>query len=146
MPPILPPSDPLVLSAYFDDAPQDYDELGQCWSDDDLMHGDGQEFDDAEYNIAPLRLTSVASVLQPSDPSRAYIFCGNRYVMTKVLPGAMGDRTTRGSNIIVDDWPSLWRTKFSGKIDAVLPSPANNKHMYFFSFENYALINADPGS
>lgn len=109
------------------------------------MDGGWEEVEDDVYNATPLRLTSIASVLQPSDLTRAYVFCGNRYVTIKVLPGAMGDTTAEGSNIIADNWPSLWRTSFAGNIDAALPSPGNNKHICFFAFETYVVINADPG-
>jgi len=110
------------------------------------MYGDGEEFEDEDYNITPIPLTSVAGVLQPSNLSSAYVFCGGRYVTIKVIPGTMGDRTARGSKIIVDDWPSLLRTMFAGRIDAVLPLPNGSNQLYFFAGENYALINAGNGS
>jgi len=100
-------------------------------------------YDDA-YDVTPVPLIRVAGVLQPSDASCAYVFCGNRYVTIKVSPGTMGDTTARGSKSIADDWPSLWRT-FGGRIDAVLPIPNESSKMYFFSLENYVLINTNPG-
>jgi hypothetical protein len=148
--PTLLPGDPLELYTCFDDTLPDHGKHKQhrFVQDDDsgLMRGDGEEVDDPDYNITPVPLTSVASVLHPSDLSRAYVFCANRYVMIKVIPGTMGDTTERGSKAIIDDWPSLLRTKFLGRVDAVLPTPNNNRLMYFFSAENYALIYADPGS
>ena len=138
----LPPGDPLELYACSDDTLPDHDKHKQrCFvqddDDTDLMRGDGEEVDDPFYNITPVPITSVAShgVLHPSDLSRAYVFCGNRYVTIKVIPGTMGDTTERGSKAIIDDWPSLLRTKFLGRVDAVLPSPNNNRLMYFFSGE-----------
>ena len=138
--PMFPHANPLVLSPCFGETPQGL----TVQDDDDFPHGDGEEAPDA-YDSIPLLLTSVAGVLQPSDPSQAYIFCGNRYVTIKVIPGTMGDTTTRGSNVIVNDWLSLLRTMFAGKIDAVLPIPNNREQMYFFAGENYALINVDTG-
>jgi hypothetical protein len=166
--PRYPPADPLVLPPCFSgnalavdgDAPQglavqdDHAPQGLAVQDDDddtqpclTVQDDSEDweqFDDV-YNISPLPLTGVAGVLQPSDSSQAYVFCANLYVMIKVVPGTMGDTTERDSKIIVNDWPSLWRTRFAGKIDSVLPSPDNDRLMYFFAIENYALIYADPG-
>ena len=148
--PVPPPGDPLELNACFDDTLPDHGNHRQHWfvqdDDESLMRGDGEEVDDPDYNVTPVPLTRVASVLHPSDLSRAYVFCGNQYVTIKVIPGTMGDTTEPGSKFIIDDWPSLLRTKFLGRVDAVLPSPNNNRLMYFFSAENYALIYADPGS
>jgi hypothetical protein len=130
--------DPLVLSPVFDDALQDYDEL---------MHGDGEGVEDPEYSTTPWPHIRTAGVLHPSDSSQAYVFCGDEYVTMKVTPGTTGDTTARGSKrFIFNDWPSLFRTEFALLIDAVLPTPNNSKHMYFFSRESYALINADLGS
>ena len=149
--PAPPTANPLVLFPCFKDAPQgyDYDEPEQRWpvqeDDDDLMHGDGEEWEDPDYPIAPVPLTGVAGVLHPSDSSRAFVFCAGGYVTIKVIPGTMGDTTARGSKVIVHDWPSLGKTSFAGWIDAVLPIP-NSNYMYFFSSENYALIHAEPGS
>jgi len=131
--PGIPPADKVIG---FDDPPEDPTVQD---NDDD----DWEAFDDV-YNITPLRLISVAGVLHPSDESRAYVFCGNRYVTIEVSPGT-GDTTAWGSKPFADDWPTLWST-FGGSIDAVLPTPSKSKHMYFFSFENYALIDADPGT
>ena len=142
----LPPTDPRVLLPYFNDTPQGNDELRKRQSlqdDDDL--GDWEEYADSEYDVTPALFTRVAGVLHPSDSSQAYVFCGHKYVMIKVVPGTMSDATARGSKFIALDWPSLIGIAFAGWIDAVLPIP-NTKHMYFFSGENYALINADPGS
>ena len=133
MRPVLPPADPL-------------DELWQRLSDNELMHGDGEEVKDPEYDVTPAPLNSVAGVLHPSDSSRAFVFCGDEYVTIKVIPGTTGDTTVRGSKFTVDDWPSLMKIAFAGWIDAVLPIPNDTKQMYFFSGEDYALINADPGS
>ena len=127
--PALPPAHPL-------------DKPRQRLSDNELMRGDGGEVLDSEYDVTPVLRNSVAGVLHPSDSSRAYVFCGHEYVTTKV----MGDTIVRGPKFIVDDWPSLSRIMFAGWIDAVLPIPNNTKQMYFFSSEDYALINADPGS
>jgi len=149
--PALPPTDSLVLSPFFDDAPQGHDELERrsVQDNDELMRHDGdwEEVVDSDYSTAtaPL-LTSIAGVLHPSDSSQAYVFCGCKYASIKVIPGTMGDTTARGSKFIAFDWPSLARTKFTGWIDTVLPIPNHTKQMYFFSHEDYALINADPGS
>jgi len=101
----------------------------------------GEVVADPEYDVTPVLRNSVAGVLHPSDSSRAYVFCGHEYVTTEV----MGDTIVR-PRFIVDDWLSLSRIMFAGWIDAVLPIPNNTKQMYFFSGEDYALINADPGS
>lgn len=146
--PTLPPTDFLVLSPFFDDAPQVYDELEQqpVQDNDELMRHDEVweevQVDGPEDAVTPVR---VAGVLHPSDSSQAYVFCTHKYVTIKVIPGTM-DTTAGGSKVTVYDWPSLMRTAFAGWIDAVLPIPNNTKQMYFFSGEDYALINADPGS
>ena len=148
----IPPTNPHTLSPRFNS--QDYDKLRQRWSlqdDADLDDGEEIEVSEDEYDsdITPVRLPSVAGVLHPSDSSRAYVFCDIRYMTIKMIPGIMGDTsgTARSSRVIVFDWPSLVTTSFAGWIDAVLPIPNNsNKLMYFFSDEDYALINADPGS
>ena len=137
-----------MLSPFVNDALEGYDELEQHWQsvqdNDELMRGDGEEGYDSECTTGPFPLNSVAGVLHPSDSSRAYVFCGDKYVTIKVIPGTMGDTTARfSSRVIVFDWPSL--SMFAGWIDAVLPIP-NTKQMYFFAGDSYALINADPGS
>ena len=81
--PALPPGDPLELYACSDDTLPDHGKHKQrCFvqddDDTDLMRGDGEEVDDPFYNITPVSLTSIASVLHPSDLSRAYVFCANR--------------------------------------------------------------------
>src|SRR5258707_9345393 len=86
--PSIPPADQVLG---FDDDPPD-----PTVQDNDDDDDDWEAFDDV-YNITPLRLISVAGVLHPSDPSRAYVFCGNRYVTIKASPGTMGDTTARGS-------------------------------------------------
>jgi len=116
------------------------DGLRQRLSDNELMRGDGEVVADPEYDVTPVLRNSVAGVLHPSDSSWAYVFCGHEYVTTEV----MGNTIVRGPKFIVDDWPSLSKIMFAGWIDAVLPIPNNTKQMYFFSGEDYALINADP--
>lgn len=123
--PSYPHAHSLVLSPCSGDTPQGL----TVDDDDDFPHGDGEEAASA-YDSIPLILTSVAGVLQPSDPSQAYVFCGNRYVTIKVIPGTMDDITARGSKVIVDDWPSLLSTQFAGEIDAALPFPNNGKQLY----------------
>jgi len=140
--PALPPADPLVLSPFFDEG---YDEIEQqsVQDNNELMCGDGEEGYDSDYTTTPFPLNSIAGVLHPSDSSQAYVFCGDKYVMIKVIPGTVGNTTARGSRVIVFDWPSL--SMFAGWIDAVLPILNNTKQMFFFSGDSYALINADPG-
>ena len=135
-----------MLSPFFNDALQGYDELEQqsVQDNNELMRGDGEEGYDSDCTTAPVPFNSVAGVLHPSDSSRAYVFCGDKYVTIKMIPGTMGDTTARFSRVIVFDWPSL--SMFAGWIDAVLPIPNNTKQMYFFAGDSYALINADPGS
>ena len=131
-------ADPLVLPPVFDDALQDYDEF---------MRGDGEGVEDPEYSTTPWPQIRTAGVLHPSDSNQAYVFCGDEYVKMKVTPRTAGDITARGpKGLIFKDWPSLFRTEFAMLIDAVLPIPNNSKHMYFFSGESYALINAELGS
>jgi len=149
--PAVPPTDSLVLSPFFDDAPQGHDELERRSVQDnyELMRHDvdWEEVVDSDYSTTSPPLISIAGVLHPSDSSQAYVFCGCMYATIKVIPGTMGDTTTPGgSRFIAFDWPSLARTMFMGWIDTVLPIPNNTKQMYFFSKEDYALINADPGS
>ena len=138
--PMFPHANPLMLSPCFSDTPQGL----TVPDDDDFPHGDGKEVVNA-YDIIPLRLTSIAGVLQPSDPSQAYVFCRNWYVTIKVIPGTMDDTTVQGSDVIVNNWPLLLRTIFARQIDTVLPIPNNWKQMYFFAGKNYALINANSG-
>ena len=45
----------------------------------------------------------------------------------------------------MDGWPSLKLAGFK-TVDAVLPNPANSDEAYFFSGEQYALINIKPGT
>ena len=104
---------------------------------------------------------SVDAVLPvPGNPSEMYFFCGSRYTRLSSLPNGMCFSSipgptffstyklvgsplqyiAKGTQDIATGWRSLHSAGFQ-VVDAVLPNPANNDEAYFFSGEQYALVN-----
>lgn len=90
--------------------------------------------------------TTVDAVLpNPANKEEAYFFSGDQYVLINIQPGTNDDYIINGPKSIRDNWPSLASAGFD-VVDAVLPNPDNSDEAYFFSGENYALINIQPGT
>ncbi|KAI0676608.1 hypothetical protein C8Q78DRAFT_1065378 [Trametes maxima] len=89
---------------------------------------------------------TVDAVLpNPANSDEAYFFSGERYALINIKPGSNDDYIVNGPKNIVSEWPSLRKAGFK-TVDAVLPNPSNSAEAYFFSGEQYALINIAPGS
>ena len=61
-----------------------------------------------------------------------------------LMTDTTNDYIIAGPKNILAEWPSLKKAGFA-RLDAVLPSPANSNEAYFFSGEQYALINIKQG-
>jgi len=92
--------------------------------------------------IVDAGFSSVDAVLPvPGSPSEMYFFCGRRYTrLSSVQNGSPSQYVAKGTQDIATGWPSLHSAGFQ-MVDAVLPNPANNDEAYFFSGEQYAIIN-----
>ncbi|KAG9122127.1 hypothetical protein FRC07_001629 [Ceratobasidium sp. 392] len=80
----------------------------------------------------------------PGVPKQAYFFCGTQYVVVKYTPGTTDDSIVHRPKPISAGWSSLAKAGFH-RIDSVLPNPANEKEAYFFSRDQYVLVNFTPG-
>lgn len=109
----------------------------------DTMHTDGDVVPDTTLDTTPY--ASRACFLDPSRNGRAYFFYANKYVVIDVNPSTTDDTIALGPKLLVDNWPSLMKAGF-GEVDAVLPNPSNSDQMYFFSMEQYVLVNVQLGT
>ncbi|KIM41543.1 hypothetical protein M413DRAFT_27869 [Hebeloma cylindrosporum] len=90
--------------------------------------------------------TTVDAILpHPRVDSKAYFFSGDKYVLIKMTPGTTNDYIINGPKEIASEWPSLRKAGFT-RVDAVLRNPGNRDEAYFFSGNQYALINIKPGT
>lgn len=86
-----------------------------------------------------------ASFPNPDDSRQAYFFKDDKYAVIQWAPGTTDDTIVTGPKSVVDYWPALKEAGFA-TVDAVLPNPDNKGQAYFFSGENYALIEINPGA
>lgn len=90
--------------------------------------------------------TTVDAVLpNPDDEGEAYFFSGERYVLVKIRPGTRNDFIVNGPKVTRTEWPSLRQAGFS-VVEAAIPHPTENEQAYFFSGDQYVLINVKPGT
>ncbi|KAG9126156.1 hypothetical protein FRC07_004675 [Ceratobasidium sp. 392] len=127
-----------------EDRPQDR-ELRRAEISNDPLHENGApQEDDMMGNTCSTPHPARASFINPYNPQEAYFFADTRYALVAASPMTTGDKIVNGPKQLVGEWPSLKMAHF-GKVDAVLPT-GDGYEAYFFARDEYALINAAPGT
>ncbi|KZT00675.1 uncharacterized protein LAESUDRAFT_816417 [Laetiporus sulphureus 93-53] len=88
--------------------------------------------------------TIDAILSNPAKNEEAYFFSGEQYALIDIESNTNADSIVNGPKAIRDDWPSLSQAGFK-TVDTALPNPANFDEAYFFSGEQYVLINVRHG-
>ncbi|KAJ7682093.1 hypothetical protein DFH06DRAFT_1160205 [Mycena polygramma] len=115
-------------------------------SDDYIINGPKKILDEWP-SLRKAGFAKIDAVL-PNPANRvneAYFFSGSQYALLNIKSGTNDDYIVNGPKPILDNWPSLKKAGF-GRVDTILPNPANRAEAYFFSGSQYALINIKPGS
>lgn len=114
-------------------------------SDEDLMHGPGEQTVDEFLVSMPVSRLSRACFPDPNSSGRAYFFAGNQYVVINFESKKINDTIAWGPKPILGNWPSLVKARF-GKVDAILLNPDNKKEeAYFFYGSRYVRIKINLG-